>query len=454
MNTPNLNHQNIEVADLCKFRPNIRAGQLFLVYAPLAGVSFLSDADNIAKLEAEISQKSESLDQSVAELLNQLLDTSEANLESRIVTSPLKYTKLSILPNLICNFSCTYCYSAKGRSKSEVSQDNLRLMLDFFIDRKRVDTKNLTIFISGGGEPVISWEKVRFVIEYGRERAQKEGFNLELLLMTNGSLITPEIADFLKEQQVQVGISFEILPEIQQTQRGKYELVKSNILMMLERGLSPSISSVITPQNVYRMEEMVRVVINEFTGIRHLNFDPAMSNELFADEVLLDVFYQRFIDHFFKAKKLSGEHHITLDCNVVRRAEKLFPRYCQGKLCLVPNGDISICHTISSPQEIAYDDYIYGKLTADGPVFDEQKFHQLIDVNHILLPNCETCIARWHCAGGCMMYKRNYDEKKFLAVCRFTEKMIGTILLAKLDTAYKEQHHQGIDRLLSEYMIK
>ena len=53
-----------------------------------------------------------------------------------------------------------------------------------------------------------------------------------------------------------------------------------------------------------------------------------------------------------------------------------------------------------------------------------------------------------------MMYKRNYDEKKFLAVCRFTEKMIGTILLAKLDTAYKEQHHQGIDRLLSEYMIK
>ena len=165
MNTPNLNHNNIEVADLCKFYPNIRAGQLFLVYAPLAGVSFLSDADNIEKLETEIGLKPENRDQSVAELLNQLQDTSEANLESRIVTSPLKYTKLSILPNLICNFSCTYCYSAKGRSKSEVSQDNLRLMLDFFIDRKRVEAKDLTIFISGGGEPVISWEKVKFVVK-------------------------------------------------------------------------------------------------------------------------------------------------------------------------------------------------------------------------------------------------------------------------------------------------
>jgi len=454
MNTSCLNHHNIQIADLCNFYPHIRVGQLFLVYAPLAGVSFLADSDNISKLEEELQKEPQSRDEAFAGLINQLLDTSEADVGSRIVTSPSKYTKLSILPNLICNFACTYCYSAKGRSKSEITQDQLRLMLNYFIDNQRVDDKKLTIFISGGGEPVISWDRVRYIVEYGKARAAEQGFDLELLLMTNGSLITPEIVDFLKEHQVQVGVSFEILPEIQQTQRGKYERVKANILMMLERGLSPSISSVITPQNVYRMEEMVRVVINDFPGIRHLNFDPAMSNELFADEVLLDVFYQRFIDHFFKAKKLSGEHHITLDCNVVRRAEKLFPRYCQGKLCLVPNGDISICHTISSPQEIAYDDYIYGKLTADGPVFDEQKFHQLIDVNHILLPNCETCIARWHCAGGCMMYKRNYDEKKFLAVCRFTEKMIGTILLAKLDTAYKEQHHQGIDRLLSEYMIK
>lgn len=454
MNTPHLNDNNIEMVDLCNFYSSIKTGQLYLVYAPLAGVSFLSDADNIMKLETAISLESGKQEESVASLIAQLLDTSEANLKNRIVTSPMKYTKLSILPNLICNFSCTYCYSAKGRSKAEIDQEILLTALDFFIDSKRIDDEELTIFISGGGEPILSWGKVKFIVEYSRQRANEQGLKLELLLMTNGSLITPDIVDFLKDQQVEVGVSFEILPDIQQIQRGKYELVKKNILMMLERGLIPSISSVITTQNVYRMEEMIQVVANDYAGIRHLNFDPAMSNELFDSETMLDVFYQHFEKFFFKAKKLCGTYHITLDCNIVRRAEKLFPRYCQGKLCLVPNGDISICHTVSSPKEMAYNDAIYGKVTKDGIIFDDKKFSHLVDASQYLLQECQSCIARWHCAGGCMMYRRNYDRDKFRIVCNFTKKMIGTILLAKLDTAYKERHHKGIDELLFDYMDK
>ena len=454
MNTPHLNYNNIEIADLCNFYPGIRAGLLYLAYAPLAGASFLSDADNIIKLENAISQAPEEQNESISPLITQLLDSSDANFENRIVTSPKKYTKLSILPNLICNFSCAYCYSAKGRSKEEISQEKLQTTLDYFIDNKRIDDKELTIFISGGGEPILSWEKVKYIIEYSRKKATEQGFRLELLLMTNGSLITPDIANFLKDQQVEVGVSFEILPDIQQTQRGKYEQVKKNILMMLERGLIPSISSVITAQNVYRMEEMAQVVINDYPEIRHLNFDPAMSNELFDNETMLDVFYQRFEEYFFKAKRLCGAYHITLDCNIVRRAEKIFPRYCQGKLCLVPNGDISICHTVSSPKEMAYEDAIYGKVTKDSIVFDELKFRNLIDASQYLLSECQSCIAKWHCAGGCMMYRRNYDKEKFRAVCHFTQKMIGKILLAKLDTAYKERHHIGIKELLHDYIIK
>lgn len=454
MNTPFLNRYNIQTADLCTFYPGMDVNRLFLVYAPLAGVSLISDRENLSKLETEIALEPQRRNCSFAKLIDQITDTSESDVNSMIVSSPNKYTKLSILPNLICNFSCSYCYSAKGRSKAEITKERLRLALDFFIDNKRVTERTLTIFISGGGEPVISWEKVRFIVLYSRKRAQEQGFNLDLLLMTNGSLITPEMVHFLKEHQVQVGVSFEILPEIQQTQRGKHEQVKSSIHTMLDMGLIPSISSVITPHNVNRMEEMVSVVVSEYAGIKHLNFEPAMSNELFADETVLDTFYHNFVEHFFRAKKLSGEHRITLDCNVVRKVEKLFPRYCQGKLCLTPNGTFSICHTVSSPKEKAYDDFVYGRLTDEGPVFDEHKFQRLIDVEHILLPDCAACIARWHCAGGCLMYRRNYDQKKFRAVCRFTQKMTGTILLAKLDAAYQEMHHHGIDKLLSDYTKK
>lgn len=217
---------------------------------------------------------------------------------------------------------------------------------------------------------------------------------------------------------------------------------------MLKKGLIPSISSVITDLNVDRISEMAEIINSQYSGVRHLNFDPAMSDTLFPDAAHLDAFYKKFADNFFPAKDLCARYGITLDCNIIRKMEKLFPRYCQGKLCLTPNGKISICHSVSSPKEAAFHKVVYGEV-ADGHLyFDTDKFHTFIDNNNFLLPRCHSCIARWHCAGGCMMYRMNYDEEKMMAVCRFTSRMISSILLKRLDTIFSEEEGISIKELL------
>ena len=382
MEVPNLNKYNIQLADLSGHY-KIEAGKIFLIYAPLAGSFFLADAETVKRMERSV--KSNKYDDEIKKLLSQLKEKT-VDYERSIVTDPSQYAHLSILPNLTCNLSCAYCYSAKGRSKIEIDSDKLQATLDFFIDKERISDRHLVIFISGGGEPLLSWEKLLFAIEYSRKRANEQGFELDIYLMTNGTLLCDNIIDLLKDWEVNVGVSFEILPEVQNSQRGHFKKVSENIKLMLKKGLIPSISSVITDLNVDRMSEMVEIINSQYSGVKHLNF--------------------------------------------------------------TPNGKISICHSISSPQEADFPKVVYGEVADGALYFDTDKFHTFIDNKNFLLSRCHSCIARWHCAGGCMMYRINYNEDKMMAVCRFTSHMISSILLKRLDAIFREEQGISIKELL------
>ena len=67
------------------------------------------------------------------------------------------------------------------------------------------------------------------------------------------------------------------------------------------------------------------------------------------------------------------------------------------------------------------------------------KFSALVDHGHFMHEECHSCIAKWHCSGGCMMFRRNYDNQKMQAVCRFTQRMTIRILLARLEHQRQQQ---------------
>lgn len=101
-----------------------------------------------------------------------------------------------IVATLRCDHKCVYCQSS-SRAESDKGYD-----LDIGTARKIVDnifyspSKSLAIEFQGG-EPLLNWPVVKFIIEYSIEKNKTENKNLELRLVSNFSSIDENKLNFL-----------------------------------------------------------------------------------------------------------------------------------------------------------------------------------------------------------------------------------------------------------------
>jgi radical SAM protein with 4Fe4S-binding SPASM domain len=103
--------------------------------------------------------------------------------------------KASFELTLHCNLSCCHCYVTPNSSKEELSYEEICSILDQLAEIGCFHL-NLT-----GGE-IFTRSDIFKILEY----AKKKGFYL--ILLTNGTLITPEVTDCLKDLNInQVDIS-------------------------------------------------------------------------------------------------------------------------------------------------------------------------------------------------------------------------------------------------------
>jgi uncharacterized protein len=425
------------------------ANDLFLLYSPLADAVRVALPENIEALNDFVNGHDNHLE--IRKEFDALFDYLPADQQFKRVSSPAGYTKLSVLLNYKCNFSCSYCYSAKGRSSQELSKSGLKTMLDYFIDRNRLDASELTIFISGGGEPLLSWNTLKYGLEYSDSVARKQGFKMKYILITNGSLLNDSIIKSLKKHKVNVCVSFEILEDIQNRQRGQYDQVAANISRMIALGLVPSIISTITVHNVELLEQMVETVNKQFPEIKNLNFDPAVDPGAFKSLQEWKKFYDLFLHHFFEAQKLSQVGNCRLNCSLTGKYGTIRERFCPGKLCLTPESTLSICHSVSSPKEAAFEKHNYGIVRpGKTPEFDTGKFTTLVNTNLHSYPECKSCFAKWNCGGGCLMYRNNFTPEMLEGVCYYTREFIKHMLLERLESEYHENHNNTLrDSVLS-----
>lgn len=109
---------------------------------------------------------------------------------------------------LRCNFKCIYC-QASSRSlkekKYDMSLDTAKKTVDFIFD-----TPNPFISIEfQGGEPLVNWPVVKFIVEYAREKSQKTGRNLKIQSVSNLTLMTEKKLEFLIKNKVSICTSLD-----------------------------------------------------------------------------------------------------------------------------------------------------------------------------------------------------------------------------------------------------
>lgn len=425
---------------------DVEASGMHLLYSPLAD-SILPVSDDDAGKLAEAMKCPENAEPEVLEIVDALCNVEPVRERDGHVREVSDFINLSILPNNVCNFSCSYCYSAKGRSSQRLSPVAAKKMVDYFLDKNRNASDFLTVSIFGGGEPMLSWKDlVKPVIEYIYKN-EGDGRRIVTTLITNGSIVTDEFIDVCRRYHIDLVCSYEILRDVQDSQRRHYDLVRGNIGTLIRNGVVPAINSVITELNVERQEQMIEALISDFPEIRYVSFEPVIGEELENH----DDFYKRFTQNFLKALAKADDNGIVLTCSALRNVDVTVDRYCAGELALCADGSLSVCPCVSSPEEPEFHRYIYGKADNDGVFIDEDKLSSLLAMNVYAQPWCSECFAKWNCGGGCINSTLKNGGKPLPSYCRFVRRFLKYTLTKRLDQAWQEENGVSIKELIGNY---
>jgi His-Xaa-Ser system radical SAM maturase HxsB len=113
-----------------------------------------------------------------------------------------------IVPTLRCNTSCVYCQVSHKNSKAncyDMTEEIADKAIDFMFCSPSSDLK----LEFQGGEPLLNFNMVRYIILKAREKESKLQRPLSIVICSNLSLINEEILSFCREQKVYFSTSLD-----------------------------------------------------------------------------------------------------------------------------------------------------------------------------------------------------------------------------------------------------
>ncbi len=400
-----------------------------IVYAPLHGAAFYANDKAVDVCKSYIDTGKIVDDNETSSLREHI-----SVLEKIKTKAPRKYSinlasNLVVILSQMCNLACSYCYAQDSRSKEVLGKEQIETAINYLFAQKS-ERKHFSFI--GGGEPTLTWELLKWSISYIRSFPFEQN-KVGIGITTNGTLLDNERIEFFKANNVDINLSFEILPDVQSSQRcfanstrDTFVVIDNAIRKLLYNGVHVGIRSTITKLNVRRMTEMVLFVSNNYPSLEKLHFEhvTSVSND--------KAFYDDFVYHFIEARRIGQEKGIEVYCSVSRGFEKLKSCFCRGEFCLTPTGDFVACHRISSKEEQSFDLFKYAEVKNGILSIDSRKKQKIEDFYNEKREECANCFAKWHCAGSCPMERTVYSNKMRDLRCYYTKELTKALLMERL----------------------
>ena len=283
-------------------------------------------------------------------------------------------------------------------------------------------TGKINVSFLGGGEPFMAWEVMKKSIEYIRALGDEKRFSIGVT--TNGTLLTSEIIDFLYKNVVNVSVSFDILPEIQNVQRpmkngiDSYEIVNKKLGMLIDRNVIPSIRTTIMPIAADKMADMVEAIHMSYPQIKQIHFEHVTMKDLKYDN-----YYKIFQKSFWIAREKGKEYGILVKNSITTCMGRLTSRFCYGEMSITPTGDILACHRVSSVNDKLFFNFKYGHASEDGIELNDNALLSTDEFMNCIKDKCKRCFMKYHCAGICSNNAHSYSEEQMEDLCLFIQEM-------------------------------
>lgn len=114
-----------------------------------------------------------------------------------------------------CNFNCIYCQAGNLSEKKDfkMTYETAKKAVDIALQ----SPSNYLSFEFQGGEPLTNFETIKYIIEYSKEN--KGNKKIDYNLVSNLTLLTDEMIEFFKENNVSICTSIDGSNELQNTNR-------------------------------------------------------------------------------------------------------------------------------------------------------------------------------------------------------------------------------------------
>ena len=328
-----------------------------------------------------------------------------------------------------CNFDCSYCFQ-DHRAHEIIDPGTAALIL------AKCAEYNGSLLRSGRGTVEVHWhggEPLLAGLDFYREilhiQASFPDVSFINRLQTNGSLITNEIAEFLVENQFQVGFSLDGPQEINDRQRrtrGNSESAFAatwrgiqNFKRHVPGGRIPVIA-VITRESTSRAKELY-TFFKELGAEVQLDLYDLRCSDLCAgrDHALFhhsptqnearDFLIELFDLWFHDPERRVDFKELRDELDRVLQPERCIPnpfhkkRCCPGRTIFNPHGAVFACDQYVTDEATSIGDIRRDSLATimNRKAADWEKVKQVIRQTPAKM-GCETCEWRSSCMGGCV----------------------------------------------------
>lgn len=293
-----------------------------------------------------------------------------------------------------CNLRCIHCHLSAGVPlEDELTTEEI---CGIFSQAEEMGVEKITI---SGGEPLVR-DDISSLLEYAHEHIGNITF------ITNGTLITEEVAEKLSEWNVKVQVSLDgAHEETQDFIRGKgsYKRTLSGLQKLIKAGAHVGVGMTLMKKNINEMHEMVKLV--KKLGMKSLHF-PVLQLKGRAQEYesLVRLDNEDIVAAIKEMRKISEAEgiEITVERNLRSEIEAMGKKDSCGAgssiVSIAANGNVYPCAGLHE------DEFCAGNIRKQRleDIHRESEILRKFRVLSVLdIPECKTCDLKFICGGGC-----------------------------------------------------
>jgi uncharacterized protein len=349
-----------------------------------------------------------------------------------------------------CNMRCRYCFAETGsfsRGRSLMSFETGKRALDFLFE-KSGPRKNLEVDFFGG-EPLMNFDVVKRLVEYGRKTERALGKNIRFTITTNGSLLDDDSIAFINAHMSNAVLSIDGCRETNDKMRtfedgsGTYDdILPKYKRLTAGRSADYYVRGTFTRENLNFCDDVLHLAD---LGFDQISVEPVV---LGADSKLslraedLPVIFAEY--EKLAAAMIERERegrgfnffHFMIDLDAGPCVYKRVKGCGSGSeyAAVTPDGDIYPCH-----QFVSFPRYRMGNLY-DGS-FDTDMQKRFAGCNITTNPECRACWAKYYCGGGCAANNLSQcgdPVKPYGIACELERKRVECALMIKAALADDE----------------